>query len=98
MLVPSSGWRRGWWKWILAPHLLPYSFQPALVLYELIDKLGSLSVGELGLTDSRPGEQVPQIRVQVVHVISILRVPPHVADMFESAGCTDISFADLFLP
>lgn len=97
-LVPSSGWWWGWWKWLLAPHLLPYSFQPALVLNEVIDKFGGLSIGELGLTDSCPGEQAPQVRVQIVHVKSILGIPPHVADMFESAGCANISLADLFLP
>lgn len=82
----------------MAPHLLPYSFQPALVLNEVIDKFGGLSICELGLTDSCPGEQTPQVWVQVVHVKSILGVPPHVADMFESTRCTNISLADLFLP
>lgn len=82
----------------MTPHLLPHGLQPTLVLNEVIDKFGGLSIGELGLTDSRPGEQAPQIRVQVVHVKSILGVPPHVADMFESTGCTNISLADLFLP
>lgn len=52
----------------LAPHLLPHSFQPALVLNEVIDKFGGLSISELGLTNSRPGEQAPQVRVQVVHL------------------------------
>lgn len=81
----------------MAPHLLPHSLQPALVLNEVIDKFGGLGIGELGLADACPGEQAPQIRVQVVHVKSILGVPPHVADMFESTGCTNISLADLLL-
>lgn len=52
----------------LAPHLLPDSLQPTLVLNEVIDKLGSLCISELGLADSRPGEEAPQIWVKVVHL------------------------------
>lgn len=81
----------------MAPHLLPHSFQPTLVLNEVIDKFRGLSISELGLTDSCPREQAPQIWVQVVYVKSILGVPPHVAHMFESTGRTNISLADLFL-
>lgn len=52
----------------LAPHLLPHSLQPTLVLNEVIDKFRGLGICELGLTDSCLGEQFPQIRVQVVYL------------------------------
>lgn len=52
----------------MAPHLLPHSFQPTLVLNEVIDKFRGLSISELGLTDSCPREQAPQIWVQVVYL------------------------------
>lgn len=52
----------------LAPHLLSHSLQPSLVLDEVIDQFGCLCIGELSLTDSRPGEQAPQIRVEIVHL------------------------------
>lgn len=40
----------------LAPHLLPHSFQPTLVLNEVVDKFGGLGICELGFTDSCSGE------------------------------------------
>lgn len=80
-MVSSSGWWWGWWKWLLTPHLLPHCLQPTLILDEIIDQLGGLCISELGLTYSCPGEEALKVRVQIVHVKSILGVPPYMADV-----------------
>lgn len=52
----------------LTPHFLPHSLQATLVLNEIVDEFGGFSICELGLTDACPGEQTPQVWVQVVYL------------------------------
>lgn len=79
-------WR--WWRQTTSVRLPFDGLHASRLLDDVVDELGRLLVPHLVFTDPGLGEQLPQIRVDVVGI------PADVTDMFESTGCPDVCFGE----
>lgn len=82
----SARWR--WWRKTTAVHLPLDGLHASGALDDVVDELGGLLVPHLSLADSSFGQQLPQVRVQVVWI------PAHVRDVLKSAGCPYVRLGD----
>lgn len=82
----SARWR--WWRYTGSVHLPLHRLHASRLLDDIIDELGGLFILHLVFTNSSLGEQLPQIRVEVVGI------PADMTNMLKSTGCPDVCFGD----